>query len=57
MEIQENGLVPDAIKNELNRKRRAEETGNEDTMANNSTQLFVKSKIPVKLVQNALNNY
>ena len=57
MEVQDNGLVPDAIKNELNRKPRAEATEHEDVMANNSTQLFVKSKIPAKLTKNALNNY
>lgn len=57
MEAKDDGLVPDAIKNELNRRPRGEENGNEEAMANNSTQLFVKSKIPAKLTKNALNNY
>lgn len=57
MEVQEKGLVSDAIKNELNRKPIAEETSNEDVMANNSTQIFVKSKIPAKLTKNVFNNY
>lgn len=57
MEAQDTGLVPDAIKNELNRRPKVEATEHEEVMANNSTQLFVKSKVPAKLTKNALNNY